>query len=123
MEVLACIPELPCLDAVVATPAPEPLRLSVLPAPSIVLSEPAIRPEAVSDVSPSPAPRCAAARRSPPARFFSPSIITLVAMAAVVWAAAWRNDRLRLDAAREQRPERLAQELLPTAGAARSVTP
>jgi len=44
-------------------------------------------------------------------------------VAAVVWAAAWRNDRLRLEAARQQRPERLAQELPATAGSDRSLTP
>jgi hypothetical protein len=54
---------------------------------------------------------------------FSPSIVALVALAVVVWTAAWRHDRLRLEAARQQRPERLAQELPVTAGAERSVTP
>jgi hypothetical protein len=49
--------------------------------------------------------------------------MALVVLAAVVWTAAWRNDRMRLEAARQQRPERLAQELPATAGAARSVTP
>jgi hypothetical protein len=65
-----------------------------------------------------PAAGRSAVRRLPP-----PSIIALVAVAAVVWAAAWRNDRLRLEEARQQRPERLARELPATAGAARSVTP
>jgi len=123
MEVLAYIPELPCLDSVVATPAPEPQRLSPEPAASIELSEPAIRTEAVSDVSPSPAPRRGMGRQSPTTRFFSPSIVALMALATVVWAAAWRNDQLRLEAARQQRPARMAQELPPTAGANRSVTP
>jgi hypothetical protein len=50
-------------------------------------------------------------------------MIALVAVAAAFWAAAWRNDQLRLEAARQQRPERLAQELPAAAGAARSVTP
>ncbi|MFM9197285.1 MAG: hypothetical protein ACKOWG_16420 [Planctomycetia bacterium] len=62
-------------------------------------------------------------RRPRSTRFASPSIVVLAAVAAVVWAAAWRNDRLRLEAARQQRPERLAQELPATAGPARSVTP
>ena len=71
----------------------------------------------------SPAPRRGSARQSQPSRLFSPSIIALVAVAAVAWAAAWQNDRLRLEAARQQRPERLAQELPATARAARSLTP
>ena len=95
MEVLACIPELPCQASSTATVVSEPLR-----------------PLKVS-----------AAGRSAPCRISPPSILALVAVAAVVWAAAWRNDRLRLEEARQQRPERLAQELPATAGAARSVTP
>jgi len=70
-----------------------------------------------------PAPRRIVVRRSQTARFPSPSIIALVAVAAAFWAAAWRNDQLRLEAARQQRPERLAQELPAAAGATRSVTP
>ena len=95
MEVLACIPELPCQASSVATvvsESPRPLKV--------------------------PAANESARRRIP-----APSIIALVAVAAIVWAAAWRNDRLRLEEARQQRPERLAQELPATAGAARSVTP
>jgi hypothetical protein len=95
MEILACIPELPCQASSAAT---------------VVFESP----------RPSKAP---AAKRGAPRRFPPPSIIALVAVAAVVWAAAWRNDRLRLEEARQQRPERLAQELPATAGAARSVTP
>jgi len=95
MEILACIPELPCQASPVAT----------------VVSE-----------SPRPL-KVPAAGRSAHRRIPAPSIIALVAVAAVVWAAAWRNDRLRLEEARQQRPERLAQELPATAGAARSVTP
>jgi hypothetical protein len=95
MEILACIPELPCQASPVATvfsESPRPLKV--------------------------PAAGRSAARRLPP-----PSIIALVALAAVVWAAAWRNDRLRLEEARQQRPERLAQELPASAGPVRSVTP
>ena len=95
MELLACIPELPCQADSVAT----------------VVSE-----------SPRPL-KVAAAGRSAPLRLPPPSILALVAVAAIIWAAAWRNDRLRLEEARQQRPERLAQELPATAGAARSVTP
>ena len=70
-----------------------------------------------------PAPRRPLVRRSQTTRFPSPTIIALVAVAAAFWAAALRNDRLRLEAARQQRPERLAQELPAAAGVARSVTP
>lgn len=100
MEVLACIPEL-------LGPA----------APVVEI------PKAHDLDSVSPAPRFGAARRSRPARLFSPSIVVLAATAVVVWTAAWRNDRLRLEAARQQRPERLAQELPATSGPARSLTP
>jgi hypothetical protein len=62
-------------------------------------------------------------RRPQTTRFPTSSIIALVAVAAAFWAAAWRNDRLRLEAARQQRPERLAQQLPAAAGAARSVKP
>jgi hypothetical protein len=129
MEVLACIPELPCpagaigpavvleascLNLVAATPTPPP--------------ESAVECVPASVVSPSPAPRSdtgwqSKATRTKATRFFSPSIIALMALATVVWAAAWRNDQLRLEAARQQRPERMAQELPPTAGANRSVAP
>ena len=96
MEILACIPELPCQASSVATVVSESPRPLKVPA----------------------ANKRSARRRTPPI-----SMIALVAVAAVVWAAAWRNDRLRLEEARQQRPERLAQELPATAGAARSVTP
>lgn len=71
----------------------------------------------------SPGPRRDTVRAARGTWLFSPSIVALAVVATVVWAAAWRNDRLRLEAARQQRPERLAQELPPSAGVARSVTP
>jgi len=123
MEVLAYIPELPCpalgtgpsgvheapcLTPAAATPSPPAERaVESVPAPA---------------VSRSPAPWRGTARQSQTDRLFSPSIIVLMALATVVWAAAWRNDRLRWEAA-QQRPERLAQEPAPTAGATRSITP
>jgi hypothetical protein len=123
MEVLACIPELPCQANSVAAAASEPPRpveaaVAAIPTPADAFSPEVDRPAFVS-----PAPRSGAAGRRAPSRFPPPSIIALVAVAAVVWAAAWRNDRLRLEAARQQRPERLAQDLPATAGAARSITP
>lgn len=137
MEVLACIPELPCLAASAATALVEPPRVAEVPATRIPTPEPAIV-AAVSDADEaddetadetddeecvSPAPRRGENRRSRPSRLFSPSIIALAAVAAIVWTAALRNDRLRLEASRQQRPERLAQELPATAGTARSLTP
>jgi len=135
MEVLACIPQLPCLDGSVAATVSEPPRPAEVPAMRISTQEPAVTAEAPGvigiddaddaddDESLSPAPRRGMDRRSRPSRLFSPSIIALAAVAAFVWAAAWRSDQLRLEASRQERPERLAQELPATAGAARSVTP
>ena len=129
MEVLACIPELPCPAGFVAAAVSEPSRPADVDA---VVAGPVSTPEPaapVADVdadtaeSVAPAPRRIVVRRSQTTRFPSSSIIALVAVAATFWAAAWRNDRLRLEAARQQRPERLAQELPAAAGAARSVTP
>ena len=123
MEVLACIPELPCRAAVAGAAVSEPPRPVQEPVDPSLPPVPAISVEVDPPASVSPAPRRAAAGRSAPRRFPPPSVIALAAVAAVVWAAAWRNDRLRLEEARQQRPERLAQELPATAGAARSVTP
>jgi hypothetical protein len=51
--------------------------------------------------------------------FPSPSVLILAAVAAAVWAAAWRSERLR--AIEQRRPQRVAME--PAAAAARSVLP
>ena len=127
MEILACIPELPSAVGPAAQGA-----ASELPRPTVVVVVPASSPEPAATAdraemddaeSVSPAPRRGSTRQSQPSQLFSPSIVALVAVAAVVWAAAWQNDRLRLEAARQQRPERLAQELPATAGATRSLTP
>lgn len=110
VEVLACIPE---LDGPAGfEPEPEEAVSPALPVSPV----PVPAPEPASE----PIRR---ERRPRSTRFASPSIVVLAMVAAVVWAAAWRNDRLRLEAARQQRPERLAQELPATAGEARSVTP
>jgi hypothetical protein len=135
MEVLAYIPEIPDSAASMAV-VPVPPRVSVSQRPEIVASEPVSSPEAQPpaanlqnaermDETPSisPLPPRSSGGRSRPTRLFSPSVIALAAVAAVFWAAALRNDQRRLEAARMQRPERLAQELPATAGEARSVTP
>jgi hypothetical protein len=127
MEVLACIPELPGPDASVAQAAvSEPLRPAQEPLRPIATAGAAVPVDADEEdegAAAVPAPRRGVARQSRSSGFFSPSIIALAVMAAVVWAAAWRNDHLRLEAARLQRPERLAQALPATAGGQRSVKP
>jgi len=124
MEVLAYIPELPCpTGAMEPSAVLDATSVALKTAPASSPSEPSVECVPVPAVSLAPAPRRSTARQSQANRFFSPSIIALMAVAAVVWAAAWRNDQLRLEAARQQRPERMAQELPPTAGANRSVTP
>jgi hypothetical protein len=124
MDILACIPELPGPAAwVAAAVVSTPQRPAELSTPSISSPEPSATADTDDAESISTAPRRGSTRQTRSSRWFSPSIIALVALAAVVWTAAWRNDRLRLEAARQQRPERLAQELPATAGAARSVTP
>ena len=62
-------------------------------------------------------------RRSPSVRFPSPSVLTLMVVAAAFWVAAWRNDQLRWEASHPPRPPRLAMELPATAGAPRTLTP
>jgi hypothetical protein len=129
MEVLACIPELSCPAGFVAAAVTEPSRPADMGAvvagqvSTKELAAPAADTDADAAECVAPAPRRTVVRRSQTTRFPAPSIIALVAVAAAFWAAAWRNDRLRLEAARQQRPERLAQELPAAAGAARSVTP
>jgi len=127
MEVLACIPEIPCLAGPAATAVCEPPRPAEVPATRIATAEPAVAaaPSEADDDDDrvAPAPRHGRDRQSRNSWLFSPSIVALAAVAVIVWAAAWRNDRLRLEASRQQRPERLAQELQATAATARSITP
>ncbi|MEI6256472.1 MAG: hypothetical protein WCQ77_07495 [Planctomycetota bacterium] len=101
-EVLARIPELPCPAS---APEPKPAPAVVQP---VVVQPVVVQPVVVQPVQ---------------GGMFSPSILSLVAIAAIVWVAAWRNDQLRWDAAQRQRPERLAQELPAAGTAARSHTP
>lgn len=99
MEVLARIPNLDL----------EPI--AVAPAAGVAVREPSdgrtIEP--ARDVGRSPRKGV----RLPPF-----SVITLALVAAAVWGAAWRNERLRLEAQRS-RPERFAQELPAGAGPTR----
>lgn len=106
MEVLARIPELESAAAV---------------APIATAAE-AAADASVADERPETRPAERVHRgASPPAGFRSPplSVITLAVVAVAVWAAAWRNERLRLEAQRA-RPERLAQELPAVPGPTRT---
>lgn len=68
-------------------------------------------------VPPSPAtePSSSVAERPRLATLPTPSILVLSILAIAMWVAALRNDRLRLEAARQARAERMAQ-VVPTAG-------
>jgi hypothetical protein len=57
-----------------------------------------------------PAPRPAPKSRIQAPGFPPASIILLTALAALTWAAVWRNERLVGQAGEEPRPERLASE-------------
>ena len=125
---------MPAACTTVPPPASEPRRLvetardPIAAAEASAVADAGVADERAADErhdgnAVSPAPRRGSARHARPSRLLSPSIVALAAVAACVWAAAWRNDRLRLEAARQQRPERLAQELPATAGPARSLTP
>jgi hypothetical protein len=133
MEVLARIPHLQCPAVAVGVKkgveapcqaetagSPCQAEFSAAPLPEAAVSAPPAPCPVVSLGSP---PRGGAGRRRQAARFPGVSIVILTAVAAAIWAAAWRNDRLRWEAGRQQPPERLAQELPATAGAERSRTP
>lgn len=110
MEVLACIPALP------ASPLPDTAGVEDRDETSA----------AVDSVNVSPAAPVRVGVRRRPARAsgpFSASIVALAAVATLVWAAALRNEQSRLEAARRQRPERLAQELPSSAGRGAGHTP
>ena len=145
MEVIACIPQLPHreeavpsgLEPAVVRPAvirPAVIRPAVIrPAvvqPAVVqpaVVEPAvIQPAVIQPAVIQPAviqPAAPVRGRSKEVRFPAPTIIVLAAVAIAFWMAAFRNDRLRLEVANQQRPERLARELPATAGTERSPTP
>lgn len=109
MEVLACIPEL----SQSATPAPSGSGI----ADATSATDPVERGCVIPLLKTGPARHVRT--RGP----FSPSIFALAAAATLIWAAALRNDQSRLETARLQRAERLAQELPPSAGRERSRTP
>ena len=130
MEVIACIPQLPHREEAVpsglepAVVRPAVIRPAVI-RPAVV--QPAVvQPAVVEPAVIQPAviqPAAPVRGRSKEVRFPAPTIIVLAAVAIAFWMAAFRNDRLRLEVANQQRPERLARELPATAGTERSPTP
>ena len=125
MEVIACIPQLPHREeAVPSGLEPAVVRPAVI-RPAVV--QPAVvQPAVVEPAVIQPAviqPAAPVRGRSKEVRFPAPTIIVLAAVAIAFWMAAFRNDRLRLEVANQQRPERLARELPATAGTERSPTP
>lgn len=126
MEVLARIPQLSCPAVAVAEAAAhgvEVPRQREVPAVPIAAKVPPSAPDPVPAAADADVSRRRAARRSAAARFPAPSVMVLLAAVAAFWAAAWRSERLRWEAAQQQRPARLAQELPATAGVERSRTP
>lgn len=123
MEIIARIPELPCIPAGDAGRPLSPER-AVMPH-----SRPDATPSAADEPGGPPATGVAepAARRRRPAVhraanvFFTPSVLGLAAVAATVWTFAWRNERQR--AIEQQRPQRMAMEPAASAGPGRSLTP
>lgn len=129
MEVIARIPRLHDAAGMdveqPSTTAAEVLRRPVeADVASSERPEPAATTEACGPQPPPAAGRPPAGRKAGERRagaaLFSPSILVLATMAAVVWAAAWRNERLR---ALEQRAARVAMEPPAMAGPDRSLTP
>jgi hypothetical protein len=123
MEVIACIPELPHVRtgddagpsargqvAVAATSRADQAGPSTAEVTGAVDDSAAVAQRAV---------RARAARGRRVTAFPAPSVLILAAVAAAVWAAAWRSERLR--AIEQRRPQRVAME--PAAAAARSVLP
>lgn len=129
MEVIAYIPALPSIGSGddiqkdgAATPAaavatvslPEPISASPTIIREACPQPTGLREEAIR-------PRSNTGSRRPVRGVFSPSVLALSVVAAAVWAAAWRNDRLR--AIEQQRPQRVAMEPTPSVGPERSVMP
>ncbi len=135
MQILARIPELQADDDsggwYIAMPKVSgaqdvdgPTERTVLPVPagsSVAVTTSATafvddEPEAVSGPNPAAgvigsAVLAEPGRRARSAWLPTPSILVLSMLAVAIWGAALRNDRLRLEAARQARAERLAQVL------------
>lgn len=128
MEVIARIPRLhDAAGTDVERPSTAAAAVDERPAEAHVASPQRPVPAAPEACEPQPLPASGRLRAGRPAggrgdraALFSPSILVLATMAVAVWAAAWRNERLR---ALEQRPTRVAMEPPVMAGPERSLTP
>jgi|GEM_PF-1945483 len=130
MEVIACIPQLPHREEAVPSglqPAViQPVVIQPVVIQPAVIQPAVIQPAVIQPAVIQPAviqPAAPVRGRRKEVRFPAPTIIVLAAVAIAFWMAAFRNDRLRLEVANQQRPERLARELPATAGTERSPTP
>jgi len=129
MEVIACIPELPHVrtaDQAGDQAAPSACRAGVAaaaPRPGTAGQASAAVAGAVDGLEGgarrTERPRSARGRRT--TAFPAPTVLVLAAVAAAVWAAAWRSEQLR--AIEQRRPQRVALEPAASAAAARSVVP
>lgn len=123
MEIIACIPELPCPPITGAADPSVRGVVEALPRPGSggpSNAAPMAAPEDLEPTERSASPPRAADRRRA-VLFPKLSVLGLAVIAAVVWAAAWRNERLR--AIEQRRPQRVAMEPASAAAAARSVMP
>lgn len=118
MQILARIPVLTSGDEApvgCATP-PSPAAdsgVEMMVAPAAECDEP--MPETPAAAGARAEPSSSVAERPRLAVLPTPSILVLSMLAIAMWVAALRNDRLRLEAARQARAERMAQ-VVPTAG-------
>ena len=129
MDVIACIPELPHVrtdDRAGDHVGPSVCRLGVAaagPQPGPTGPAGAAVTGAADGLGGGPPrkerPRSARGRRA--MAFPPPTVLVLAAVAAAVWAAAWRSEKLR--AIEQRQPQRVAMEPAASASAARSVLP
>ena len=122
MQILARIPVLATGDEPPESPTAPPAPPVDAAAP-VVATAPAVeRDEPVTETSVAALERAEQSASSPErprrARLPAPSILVLSILALAMWMAALRNDRLRLEAARQARAERMAQ-VVPEAGGLR----
>jgi hypothetical protein len=110
MQILARIPVLSVVDepsAGWAAPPSSDAAIGMSVSSAAACDEPSA--EASADSGEHDGPSLAAVERPRAARLPAPSILVLSVLAVAMWMAALRNDRLRLEAARQARAERLAE--------------